>query len=91
MIKLLPARGKAESLKNIEEIYRRHFSMVYRISFSYLKNPSDTEDAAADVFAKLMQKNIAFHNAEHLKAWLIRTTINTCKTFSTIGGVAARI
>ena len=64
---------------NIEEIYKRHFDMVYRVSFSYLKSPADAEDAAADVFAKLMQKNTAFQNAEHEKAWLLRTTINTCK------------
>ena len=64
---------------NIEEIYRRHFDMVYRVSFSYLKSSADAEDAAADVFAKLMQKNIAFQNAEHEKAWLLRTTVNTCK------------
>ncbi len=79
MIKPLPARGEGASLQNIEEIYRRQFDMVYRIGFTYLKNPSDTEDAAADVFVKMMQKNIAFQNAEHEKAWLIRTTINTCK------------
>lgn len=79
MIKPLSARSKGASLKNIEEIYRRHFDMVYRVGFSYLKNPSDTEDAAADVFVKIMQKNITFQNAEHEKAWLIRTTINTCK------------
>ncbi len=53
--------------------------MVYRVGFSYLKNPSDTEDVAADVFAKLMKKGVTFQNAEHEKAWLIRVTINTCK------------
>lgn len=67
--------------ENIEEIYRRHFDMVYRVSFSYLKNPHDTEDAVADVFAKLMKKGAAFRSAEHEKAWLIRTAINTCKDF----------
>jgi RNA polymerase sigma-70 factor (ECF subfamily) len=79
MINPLPARGEGISSQNIEEIYRQHFDMVYRVCFSYLKNPSDTEDAVADVFTKLMQKSIAFQSAEHEKAWLIRTTINTCK------------
>ena len=53
--------------------------MVYRISFSYLKNHADTEDAAADVFVKLMQKSVSFETSDHEKAWLIRTAINTCK------------
>ena len=81
MIKPSQARGEGASPQSIEEVYRRHFDMVYRISFSYMKNPSDTEDAAADVFAKLIQKGIAFQNDEHEKAWLIRTAINTCKDY----------
>lgn len=81
MTKPLSARAEGASLQNIEEIYRRQFDMVYRISFSYLKNSSDTEDASADVFAKLMKKSVTFRNAEHEKAWLIRTTINTCKDY----------
>jgi RNA polymerase sigma-70 factor (ECF subfamily) len=79
MINHLPARGSVTSPHNIEDIYRRHFDMVYRVSFSYLKNQPDAEDATADVFAKLMRKNIVFQDAEHEKAWLIRTAINTCK------------
>jgi len=79
MINPLPARGKEASSKSVEEIYRRHFDMVYRVCFSYLKTQSATEDATADVFAKLMQKGIIFQNAEHEKAWLIRTAINICK------------
>jgi len=81
MIKPLPARGRGASPLIIEEIYRRHFDMVYRISFSYLKNSSDAEDSTSDVFAKLMQKNVTFQNAEHEKAWLIRTAINICKNY----------
>ncbi|MCL1794398.1 MAG: RNA polymerase sigma factor [Oscillospiraceae bacterium] len=79
MIKPWPARDKGASPQNIEEIYRQHFDMVYRISFSYLKNLSDAEDSTADVFAKLMQKNVTFQSDEHEKAWLIRTAINICK------------
>lgn len=63
----------------MEEIYARHVDMVYRISLSYLKNTADAEDATADVFARLLSKEIAFQNAEHEKAWLIRTAVNICK------------
>ena len=75
----LQARGNGSSQNSIEDIYKRNFDMVYRISFSYLKNQADTEDVTTDVFVKLMQKSISFETAEHEKAWLIRTTINTCK------------
>ena len=63
----------------MEEIYKRHFDMVYRISFSYLKNPADAEDAVSEVFARLLRKEPVFADAEHEKAWLIRTAVNVCK------------
>ncbi len=75
----MPANSNGAVQTRIEEIYKRHFDMVYRISFSYLKNPADAEDATADVFARLLRKNMTFQNADHEKAWLIRTTVNICK------------
>lgn len=65
--------------KEIEEIYFRHVDMVYKICFTYLKNPADTEDAVQDVFIKLMKSKKTFNDYEHEKAWLIVTAGNTCK------------
>lgn len=79
MNKPLPENGGEASPQHMEELYQRHFDMVYRISFSYLKNHFDAEDATAEVFAKLMRKNPTFQSAEHEKAWPIRVTVNTCK------------
>lgn len=83
MIKSLSARdGKKEkSSQNIEEIYERHADMVYSVSFSYLKNAEDTKDIVSEIFLKLLQKRVNFHDAEHEKAWLLRTTINLCKDY----------
>jgi len=54
---------------------------VYRVSFSYLKNAEDTKDAVSEIFLKLLQTKTTFQNAEHEKAWLLRTTANYCKDF----------
>ena len=72
-------RGECIPSQSFEEIYDRHFNTVYRLCFSYMKTTADTEDAAAEVFAKLLRKSKTFENAEHEKAWLLRTAINTCK------------
>ena len=66
---------------NIEEIYERNFSMVYRVSFTYMKNKADTDDIVSEVFLKLLQTKIYFQNGEHEKAWLLRITVNLCKDF----------
>ena len=81
MIESLPAHSKEYTSRSIEEIYECHYDMIYRVSFSYLKNSEDTKDIISEVFLKLMQKKIEFKNAEHEKAWLLRTTINLCKDY----------
>ena len=65
--------------KEIADIYTRHGNMVYRVCFSYMKNPADTEDAVQDTFIKLIRSGPAFESEEHEKAWLLRTAANTCK------------
>ena len=75
----MTATGHDAEQSKMEEIYARHFDMVYRISLSYLKNPADAEDATADVFARLLRKKPDFDSSEHEKAWLIRTAVNICK------------
>ena len=78
MQKPLPARGKEWTTAAFEDAYKRHFLMVYRVCFSYMKNKADTEDAVADVFIKLL-RNGTFETNEHEKAWLLRTAVNKCK------------
>ncbi len=54
---------------------------VVKTAFSYLKNTADAEDITQEVFLALMQKKPDIANQEHLKAWLIRVTINKCKNY----------
>jgi RNA polymerase sigma-70 factor (ECF subfamily) len=81
MTKSLPERGGGEvsASQSIEEIYMRHADMVYSVSFSYMKNTEDTKDIVSEIFLKLLQKKIRFNDAEHEKAWLLRTAVNLCK------------
>jgi RNA polymerase sigma-70 factor (ECF subfamily) len=62
-----------------EEVYARHELTVYRLCFAYMKNRADTEDAVQDTFCALLRARKGFENAEHEKAWLIRTASNVCK------------
>jgi len=64
---------------DIESIYRKNVSTVYRVCFTYMKTEADTEDAVSDTFIKLMKSTPTFKSDEHEKAWLIRTAANVCK------------
>lgn len=52
--------------------------LIYRIAFQNLGNRSDAEDTVQEVFIKLL-KAPSFQDDTHMKAWLIRITINLCK------------
>lgn len=51
---------------------------VLRLATSRLHNTSDAEDVFQTVFLRLHQANKQFVSGEHLKAWLLRVTINCC-------------
>lgn len=63
----------------MESIYDKFSNTVYRAAFSYCKNHADAEDITSEVFIKCFTGKKKFDSDEHLKAWLIRCTINRCK------------
>jgi len=63
----------------VDEVVNKHADMVYRIAFTQMKNKTDAEDIFQEVFLKLCKSEVAFKTDEHIKAWLITVTINTCR------------
>lgn len=61
----------------------KYADMVYRIAVNQMGNRSDADDIFQEVFIKWMQHREEFKNEAHEKAWLIRVTINQCKTVLT--------
>lgn len=59
--------------------------MVYRLALSQTRSPVDAEDVMQDVFLRFYNDATAFSSAEHLKAWLIRVTINRCRDLDRMG------
>lgn len=59
-------------------IYDRNMERIYRVSFFYLHNKQDAEDALQTVFCKAIRKNVTFQDEEHEKAWFLLTTKNYC-------------
>jgi len=56
----------------------RHGDTVYRLALCRLQSIADAEDVYQDVFLRLLAQDGAEWDQEHLKAWLIRTTLNRC-------------
>ncbi len=62
--------------ENIKAITEKYFHTVYRLALSRTNSISDAEDVTQEVFLRLIKNKKPFINDEHIKAWLIRVTIN---------------
>ncbi len=64
-----------------DELFRlaveRYSDTVYRAAVHHC-NGSDAEDVVQDVYERLLRHGGGFESEEHLKAWLLRVTINRC-------------
>lgn len=64
-----------------ERIVEMHADTVWRIALSRTGKEESAEEVFQDVFLRLFQKERSFENDEHIKAWLIRTTLICCRRY----------
>jgi len=64
-----------------DDVIKCYQDVVYRIAFTYCKNTYSAEDVTQEVFLRYLKLKKEFDGEEHLKAWLIRVTINISKNF----------
>ena len=62
-----------------EEAIDRYADMVYRLALSQMKSTTDADDLFQEVFVRLVSHIQELESWEHVKAWLIRVTINCAK------------
>lgn len=67
----------------IENVLNRNSATVYRIAYLRTGNVHDAEDIMQEVFLRFVKSKPTFENAEHEKAWFIRTTVNRTNSFFT--------
>lgn len=63
-----------------DEIIRKYFDMVYRLALSQTRSVALAEDVTQEVFLRFIQQEDVFQSDEHIKAWLIRVTVNCAKS-----------
>lgn len=74
----------SESYKpDITEAVNKYADMVYRLAIINTNGSPDIDDIFQNVFLKLFQHQDSIKSEEHMKAWLIRVTINECRSFMT--------
>ncbi|MCA9543134.1 MAG: RNA polymerase sigma factor [Myxococcales bacterium] len=66
------------SQREVAELFREHGPMVYRRALRLLGNPADAEEAAQDVFVRVMRSSHTYDGRGALVGWLYRMTTNHC-------------
>ena len=59
-----------------DAVVRRYADTVYRLAYARTGSKADADDVFQEVFLRYVQKKPEINSEEHLKAWLIRVTVN---------------
>ena len=63
---------------NKREVVEKYFDMIYKLALSQTKNRDSADDTVQEVFLRFLKSDKEFESDEHIKAWLIRVTVNCC-------------
>ena len=67
---------KNDSNDSKRQIVEKYFDMIYRLALSQTKNREHADDVVQEVFLRYIKTDKVFDSEEHIKAWLLRVTIN---------------
>lgn len=69
--------AKTYDWSDIDRVINTYSTQLLRLAYSYTCNLEDAEDVVQEVFIKFAASS-EFESEEHIRAWLIRVTINIC-------------
>ena len=64
----------------LESLIQTHQNTLYRAALAILGDAHEAEDAVQDAFLRCLEKGPEFESPAHEKAWLLRVTVNGCKS-----------
>lgn len=67
----------------LEQVMELYGPMVFRLAYSYTRSRHDAEDLYQEVFLRYFRSRPRFEGEEHRRAWLLRVTVNRCKSHLT--------
>ena len=61
-------------------IVEKYFDTVYRLALSQTRDSRRADDVLQEVFLRYIKTDKVFESEEHIKAWLLRVTVNSSKS-----------
>ncbi len=63
----------------IEKLIPKYENHLYAVAFGICRNRCDAEDVVQEVFLKYYTGEKDFESEEHIRAWLLRVTVNLAR------------
>ncbi len=68
--------------QSIQELFEKYQDNLYILAFNVCKNAEDAKDVVQDAFMQYYITKKEFENEQHIRAWLIRVTVNKAKNMN---------
>lgn len=65
---------------DLEKLIQQNGDTLLRTASAILGDAQEAEDVVQETFIKYLEKQPVFEGHEHAKAWLLRVTINSCRS-----------
>jgi len=66
--------------EDFSTVFNQYKALVFSIAYNYCKNVADANDITQETSIRYLKHRAIFESEEHRKAWLIKVTINNCKS-----------
>ena len=76
-LELIAQYKQSDNLEVLGILYNRYIHLVYGVALKYYKNRDESQDAAMQVFEKLII-SLKKHDIQNFKSWVHVTTRNHC-------------
>jgi RNA polymerase sigma-70 factor (ECF subfamily) len=71
-IDTLAREAAMDDTRDVSSLVREHSTLVFRIAYSVLRNRQDAEDAAQEVFIRVLRQEKRLGEIEDVKSWIAR-------------------
>lgn len=68
--------------QSVQELFETYRDSLYIIAFNVCKNAEDAKDVVQDTFMQYYMVKKKFEDEQHIRAWLIRVTVNKAKNLN---------
>lgn len=72
---------RLRSEEEVVYVIETYSNTIFKVALTHTQNRATAEDIVQSTFMKFMECEIDFESEEHIKAWLLKVSINESKMF----------